>query len=106
MNNFDNFVKSVIEKAIGDKASCSDLISAQDPYFVIQRSDSAYEFRVFVPSVLSIEYEQKHKELLQTPYDFNSIDSSTTLGQTKINLTKAIKEFLDEKPASSFYIRG
>ncbi|MBD1582812.1 hypothetical protein [Pseudoalteromonas sp. S16_S37] len=105
MNNFDNFVKLVIKKAIGDKASCSELINAQDPYFVIQRADSASRFQVFVPSLLSIEYEQRHHEFLKKTYDLNSIDPSTTLGQTKIYLTKAIEEFLDEKPVSPFYIR-
>ncbi|WP_193051091.1 hypothetical protein [Pseudoalteromonas undina] len=104
MNEFDKFIKAVIEKAIGDKATCSnELINGETPYFKIEAKNGVY--LVYVPRDLSHEYATKDISTLKAPSELEKLDPQSSLGQTEKYLTDAINAFLENKKPESFLIR-
>ncbi len=99
MNEFDKFIKAVIEKAIGDKATCSELLTESDKiYFKLEvtpkdNADNVRVMNVYYPSIESRDNSIKHKEELNEYLEKGS-EYTSFISQTVLKLNSEIDSFI------------
>ncbi|MEL0639084.1 hypothetical protein V6260_00495 [Pseudoalteromonas aliena] len=99
MNEFDEFIKAVIERAIDDNTTCSELLAESDKvYFKLKVTPkdgvgNVRELNVVYSSNSSHDNLIKHKEELNV-YLKKGTESSSFISQTVLKLNSEIDSFI------------
>jgi len=102
MNEFDEFIKAVIETAIDDNTTCSELLAESDKvYFKLKVTPkdgvgNVRELNVFYPSDSSHQNSIEHKKELNEYLEKGS-ESSSFISQTVLKLNSEIDSFIQSQ---------